>query len=149
MPVPLRTQLIQAQPWFAAPCFECLGYLSRECGFSWDGEIHSGPDAYVLIVFEDTRLRIEVRSWSPMHLPELTVVGLRPRRRVLDLGVLIPEQALDNDGGSYYERYKQVHPLDQNGRAEVEREFEAAVANRLARFGTFLHEHLDKLKQAA
>ncbi len=83
-----------------------------------------------------------------MHLPELTVVSLRPRRRVLDLGEIIPEQALDNDGGSYYERYKQVHPLDVAGRAEVEREFETAVANRIARFGTFLHEHLEKLRRA-
>ncbi len=149
MYLPLRAQLIQAQPWFAKPCFEYLGYLSRDCGFSWDGEIHSGPDAYVLIVFEDSHLRIEVRSWSPMYLPDLTVVSLRGKRRVLDLAVIAPEEGLENDGGSYYERYKQVHPLDHARRGEVEREFEAAVANRIAAFGTFLHQHLDELKRAA
>ncbi|HOX58768.1 MAG TPA: hypothetical protein P5205_10880 [Candidatus Paceibacterota bacterium] len=149
MYVPLRTQLTKEVPWFFEPCFEHLEYLSRDRGFSWNGEIHGGPDAYARMTFEDERLDIRVWLWLPMNLPELEVVSLRKKRRVLELSVIVPEFTLASERGDYYERYKRVHPLDKGGRAEVERLFEVAVANRIGQFGVFLREHLDKLRKAA
>jgi hypothetical protein len=149
MYVPLRTQLIKDVPWFFEPCFEHLDFLSQDRGFTWNGERHGGPDAYARMVFEDDRLDIQVRLWLPMNLPELEVVTIRKKRRVLDLSILVPEFALEYERGDNYGRYKQVHPLDKAGRAEVDRLFQVAVANRIAQFGVFLREHLDKLRKAA
>jgi hypothetical protein len=149
MYVPLRTQLIKEVPWFFEPCFEHLEFLNQDRGFSWRGERHGGPDPYARMMCEDDRLDIRVWLWLPMDLPELEVAGLRKQRRALDLGVLAPEFVLTSQRGDYYERYKRVHPLDKGGRAEVERLFQIAVADRIAQFGMFLREHLGKLRKAA
>jgi hypothetical protein len=149
MNIPLRTALIQAVPWFFGPCFECLGFLHRDHGFSYDGECHGGPDAYARLFFTDDKLQIEVLSWLPMGLPTLTVTSLRGKRNVLDLRAVVPEQALAGDTGDYYGRFMQVHPLNKQGRAEVDREFERAVAERIREFGVFLHDHVGKLRHAA
>ena len=149
MYVPLRTQLTKEVPWFFEPCFEHLGYLSSDLGFSWDGETHGGPDAYARMMFEDSRLDIQVWLWLPMNLPELSVSSLRKKRRVLDLSLLVPEFALASEPGDYDENYMRVHPLNKEGRAAVERDFEAAVADRIAQFANFLREYLERLRRAA
>lgn len=148
--VPLRAQLIQRVPWFFKPAFECLGFLSRDYGFSYDGESPGGPDDYARVVFEDDGLRIEVMSWFPMDLPALTVRGLRRnKRKILDLKALAPDCVPESDRGDFYERYMRVHPLNKEGRAEIDREFEAALARRMAQFGEFLRARLDVLRRAA
>ena len=136
MPIPLRTQLIQAVPWFFGPCFEHLGFLLQDHGFWWDGEDHGGPDAYARLVFTDDKLEVQVLSWLPMGLPRLTVTSIRRgKRRVLDLRAVVPQQVLADDSGDYYGRFMQVHPLNELGRAAVDREFEAAAAERIRGFG--------------
>src|SRR5438477_9304356 len=102
MYIPLRSQLMQKVPWFFKPCFECLGFLSRDCGFSYDGETPGGPDDYALAFFTDDNLRIEVRSWLPMDLPILSITRLRGKRRVLDLSAIVPGYLLENERGDYY-----------------------------------------------
>ena len=149
MYIPLRTQLIQRVPWFFKPCFDCLDFLRRDYGFSYDGESPGGPDNYARLVFTDDKLQIEVLSWLPMGLPTLTVTSLRGQRRVLDLRAIVPEQALASESGDYYERYMRIPPLNKLERDEIDREFETAVANRITEFAAFLHGHVDKLRHAA
>ena len=149
MYVPLRTQLTKRVPWFFGPAFEHLEFLSREQGFSWNGENPGGPDAYARLVFTDEHLEISVLSWMPMDLPSLSAVRLLPRRAVLDLKALLPQAVLDNAPGDFYERWKRVHPLNKEGRAAVDREFEAAVADRMVQLAMFLREHVETLRTAA
>lgn len=144
---PLRTQLIQKVPWFFKPAFDHLGFLSRDHSFSYDGESPGGPDNYARLVFTDDTLQIEVLSWLPMDLPTLTVTTLGRKRTVLDLNAL--GFSLATEPGDYYQRYRSVPPLDKQGRAAIDREFEIAVAHRMMQFGSYLRQHLHTLKKAA
>lgn len=149
MHVPLRDQLIQRVPWFFGPCFEHLEFLHRDCGFSYDGEEHAGPDAYARMVFTRDYLQLQVWCSMPMDLPELSVISTRGKRRVLDLSAVVPGEAPANDPGRFYGKWKQVPPLNQEGQAEVDREFETAVADRIQEFVVFLRKHLDELNAVA
>ncbi|HEY5914037.1 MAG TPA: hypothetical protein VJA21_25905 [Verrucomicrobiae bacterium] len=148
MYIPLRAQLSQRLPWFFGPCFEYLAFLYRGCGFSWDGEDPVYPNSLRRVLFTKGNLEIQVSTGAEMELPTLTVTSLRGKRRVLDLEAIAPGPAPANEPGDYYARYKRVHPLNKEGRAEVDREFEAAAARRIAEFAAFLREHMDELRRA-
>ena len=132
-------------PWFFTPAFEHFAFLAQEHGFSWNGENPGGPDAYARLVFTDEHHEISVLSWMPMDLPALTVTRLLPKRSILD--VKAPPHGLNNPPGDFYERWKRAHPLNKEGRAAVDREFESAIADRMAQFAIFLREHVETLRR--